>query len=233
MVGLIRKKSSKEDENMNKNLRVDILLSLVLPYLIGILLNHFLFSDPSINYLFFYLGCLTILIGLFVENMTNDEMIKVKSKDSGIVSGGIISVALLLISLNTYHQVLFVFPTKLYLWTFIIGVIVFSTGGYLRVRAKSDLKGHFSHSLKIDENHKLITSGLYRKMRHPAYTGTLLILLGTSLIFNSWFGIILIALLSPLGIKRIENEEQMMISRFGDEYKAYMNRVKRIIPHVY
>lgn len=218
---------------MKKKLRIDILLVLIIPYVLGVLLNYFLFPKPQMNLYFFSLGCLIILTGLIVENVTNREVDKVQSKDSGLLSGMVISLCLLLISLNSYHQLLFIIPIDLQLSFILFGILIFIFGGYLRVRAKKDLSGHFSHSLKIDSNHKLITHGLYRKLRHPAYTGTLLIIVGTSLIFNSWIGIALVILLAPIGIKRIKLEEEMLTKKFGEDYKLYMKRVKRVIPYIY
>ncbi|MGX1984147.1 protein-S-isoprenylcysteine O-methyltransferase Ste14 [Thermolongibacillus altinsuensis] len=218
---------------MKRKLRIDILIVLILPYLLGLVLCITLFPSNKENYSIFFQGCLIVLLGLFVESITNFESYKIKSKDNGILSGLLISIFLLLITLNSYYNLFFMLNKNIQTFTYIIGLILFVCGGYLRVKAKKDLQGYFSHSLKIDQNHQLITTGLYRYVRHPAYLGTTLVLISTSLIFNSWIGFFLVVLLSPLGIKRIQNEEKMLIDKFGDDYISYSKQVKRIIPYLF
>ncbi|MEK1831043.1 isoprenylcysteine carboxylmethyltransferase family protein [Priestia megaterium] len=124
-------------------------------------------------------------------------------------------------------SLIFYVPDKYKLFSYLIGLVFFILGLYLRTYAKKHLKGHFSHSLKIDDNHQLITTGVYQYVRHPAYLGTFLALLGTSFIFNSWINVLFIILLSPLGIKRIKNEEKMLLENFGENYKLYSKNVKK------
>ncbi|MDT0150164.1 isoprenylcysteine carboxylmethyltransferase family protein [Priestia aryabhattai] len=214
-------------------IRMDILLALALPYIIGLVFNFVFFSKVNKDSFLFYLGSITVVIGLILENSTNFEKKKLKTSDTGVISGIIVSLTILLISLNSYYHLYFMFPDKYKLFSYLIGLVFFIFGLYLRTYAKKHLKGHFSHSLKIDDNHQLITTGVYQYVRHPAYLGTFLALLGTSFIFNSWINVLFIILLSPLGIKRIKNEEKMLLENFGENYKLYSKNVKKILPYIY
>jgi protein-S-isoprenylcysteine O-methyltransferase Ste14 len=92
------------------------------------------------------------------------------------------------------------------------------------------LDTQWSAQLQLREDHHLITTGPYARMRHPLYTsmfgwGAALSLLTANLIF------VAVSVLSIVGlILRIPKEEQMMIETFGEEYKAYMQRTGRFFP---
>ena len=75
--------------------------------------------------------------------------------------------------------------------------------------------------------------GIYRKVRHPLYTGTIMLLLGMPLIFSSWYGFAVMLLVVPLFVKRIRREEGLLIEEFGAEYEAYIERSHKLIPFVY
>ena len=92
------------------------------------------------------------------------------------------------------------------------------------------LDTQWSAQLQLRDDHHLITTGPYARMRHPLYTsmfgwGTALSLLTANWIF------VAVSVLSIVGlIVRIPKEEQMMIETFGEEYKAYMQRTGRFFP---
>ena len=87
--------------------------------------------------------------------------------------------------------------------------------------------------LKIVKDHKLVTEGLYRHIRHPIYLGEILRNLGFVLIFSSVYGMLIVLLASVLLLFRIELEEKMLLVIFGEEYKEYRRKTKKIIPHIH
>ena len=93
------------------------------------------------------------------------------------------------------------------------------------------LSDNWSPYLEIKENHKLITNGVYKYIRHPMYTQCWIMVFFQGLIlsniFVEIFGIICWGILY---FKRISNEEKMMIDEFGNEYKEYMNKTGRLFP---
>jgi protein-S-isoprenylcysteine O-methyltransferase Ste14 len=83
----------------------------------------------------------------------------------------------------------------------------------------------------IQPGHTLVTTGLYRVIRHPSYLGLLVNSLGWALAFRSGLGLLLTALLIPPLVARAE--ERLLRSQFGGEYEAYRTRTSRLIPGLY
>lgn len=90
----------------------------------------------------------------------------------------------------------------------------------------------WSTSLELGTDHELVTSGPYRLIRHPMYTGMIVMGVGFALSTASWIFVAL-CVIGVFLILRVRKEERMMIGRFGDEYLNYMRRTKRLIPFVY
>jgi len=93
---------------------------------------------------------------------------------------------------------------------------------------------NWSVSLDVRKNHQLITKGVYRYMRHPMYTAFWLWALAQALLLPNWVaglsGIVGFALLYFV---RVNREEQLMIDTFGEDYRSYMLRTKRLIPWIH
>lgn len=122
----------------------------------------------------------------------------------------------------------------------LVGVFLLLTGGYLRVKARLELKtkGGFSSlaktgRLQIMESHRLVKDGLYKHIRHPIYLGETLRNFGIVSIFSSVYGISLIVVATIFIAFRIRIEEKMLIDFFGEDYKDYQKKTKRIIPYIY
>lgn len=114
------------------------------------------------------------------------------------------------------------------------GALVVAAGQSLRVVAIRSLGRFFTTRVRLQEGQSLIREGLYRRLRHPAYTGLLLGTLGCITLFASVLGyaaFFFVAL--PAMLYRIRVEEAAMIERFGDEYLQYRRQTWRLIPFVY
>jgi protein-S-isoprenylcysteine O-methyltransferase Ste14 len=92
----------------------------------------------------------------------------------------------------------------------------------------------WSVSLQLREGHRLVTSGVYRIVRHPMYSAFWLMALAQALLLPNWVagpaGLVGFGLLFAL---RIGPEERMMEEAFGEEYRAYRSRTWRVIPYIY
>lgn len=114
------------------------------------------------------------------------------------------------------------------------GVLVFLAALWLFWRTHKALGRQWSVTLELREQHKLITSGVYERVRHPMYSAFFLWALAQALLLPN-----LVAGLSGLigfGIlffMRVGEEEAMMREAFGAEYDAYCARTKRVIPFLY
>jgi len=104
----------------------------------------------------------------------------------------------------------------------------------LRFWAIRALGRRFTVQVAIVEGHSIVQRGLYRFVRHPAYLGSLVSLLGLGLAFENWASIAA-ALALPLlaTLNRIRIEEAMLIAHFGEEYRQYQARTWRLLPWVH
>ena len=114
-----------------------------------------------------------------------------------------------------------------------LGLGLFAVGGVLRVGTTFALGHRFSGLVAIQERHSLVTTGLYRRVRHPSYLGALLGSAGWVLAFRSGIGLLVVLLMVPLIVVRINAEEALLLSEFGEEYAAYRRRTWRLLPFVY
>ncbi|MFX1369849.1 MAG: methyltransferase [Promethearchaeota archaeon] len=94
------------------------------------------------------------------------------------------------------------------------------------------LAEHFSYTLEVQEEQKLVTEGPYRRVRHPIYTGTLAFLIFQFAISDNVLFLILVFSLLPYLVIRVKKEEEMMLENFGDQYAAYMERTGRFLPRI-
>ena len=120
------------------------------------------------------------------------------------------------------------------------GLLLLIVGGFIRMKARLELKKKAGYDslagttkLKIVKEHKLVTDGLYKYIRHPLYLGEILRNLGLVVIFSSVYGISIVLLASIFLLFRIEIEEKMLLVVFGKEYIKYRRNTKKMIPLIY
>jgi protein-S-isoprenylcysteine O-methyltransferase Ste14 len=106
-------------------------------------------------------------------------------------------------------------------------------GIVIRFVAIATLKRNFSGALRIRADHTLVKSGIYKRVRHPAYLGAIVLFTGIPVMASSLLGLLVMLLLVPYLLHRIKLEESMMIERFGKEYEEYMRSSNRLLPFVY
>lgn len=112
-------------------------------------------------------------------------------------------------------------------WTGIaLGVVSF----VLYAWSQATLGKAWSPHLQMREEHQLVTTGPYARIRHPIYLALIGFLTGIALVTANWFFIALLVVSIVVLALRIPKEEQMMIEDFGEEYKAYMQRTGSLLP---
>jgi protein-S-isoprenylcysteine O-methyltransferase Ste14 len=116
-------------------------------------------------------------------------------------------------------------------WAAWAGLAVMFMALWLFWRSHDDLGRNWSASLELHQQHELVTSGVYRFIRHPMYAAIMLFGLSQGLLLQNWFagwsGLLTFLIMYWTRVRR---EEQMMMNRFGDGYCAYMQRTGRLIP---
>ena len=114
-----------------------------------------------------------------------------------------------------------------------IGVLLYTIGGTLRIYPVFVLGHRFSGLVAIQQNHTLVTDGIYSKIRNPSYLGLMLGAIGFALAFRSGIGILIAASMLPPLISRMNAEERLLSSHFGEEYEEYKTRTFRLLPGIY
>ena len=112
-------------------------------------------------------------------------------------------------------------------------LILLIAGLVIAIAARSTLAGNWSNAVALKENHELITTGPYEYVRHPIYTGMLMMFLGTALLYGT-VGAAIGYLIILVGILlKLKEEEALMMEHFAHEYASYKKRTKMLIPFLW
>ena len=117
---------------------------------------------------------------------------------------------------------------------FCAGIVASAGSLWLFWRSHADLGRNFSTRLVIREHHALVTTGVYRLIRHPMYASALLWGLGQAFLLPNWVtGLAGLLGFCILYFGRVRREEMFMLKTFDDEYRQYMMRTRRLVPYIY
>lgn len=117
------------------------------------------------------------------------------------------------------------------IWLSWIGVPAMIGFCWLLARSHQDLHKNWSPNIEILENQTLVTSGVYRFMRHPMYAAHILWGLAQILLLSNWFaGFSLFLPALILYWYRVPKEEALLKSHFGQAYEDYCEKTNRLIP---
>jgi protein-S-isoprenylcysteine O-methyltransferase Ste14 len=118
-------------------------------------------------------------------------------------------------------------------WAGWVGTVVFAGALLLLWRSHVDLGRNWSPKMQIREEHTLVTGGVYKYMRHPMYSAHFLWAVAQVLLLHNWIaGPAFLVTSVPLYLFRVPVEERMMLDRFGEEYRMYINRTGRMFPRL-
>ena len=91
---------------------------------------------------------------------------------------------------------------------------------------------NWSLSVQKKENHELVQNGIYKIIRHPIYTGILLLFVGNTLIVGDYRGILAVMIVFVSFWFKLVKEEKLLLDLFGNQYTVYKNRTKALIPFI-
>jgi protein-S-isoprenylcysteine O-methyltransferase Ste14 len=112
-----------------------------------------------------------------------------------------------------------------------IGVLLAFAGVAIVWWTHRTLGRYWSGILELRENHRLISRGPYRHIRHPMYTGFFVMSFGVALLTaNLLVALLQVGAFVATYLARVADEEAMMLDRFGNEYRSYMRRTGRLFP---
>lgn len=116
----------------------------------------------------------------------------------------------------------------------VAGLILILLGLIIRWIAILTLRRYFTTDVSIQEGHRLVATGIYGIIRHPAYLGSLLSFLGLGLTFSNWLSAPVV--IGPIFLAfryRMIVEERVLVDHFGAAYDQYRRTTKRLIPMIY
>jgi protein-S-isoprenylcysteine O-methyltransferase Ste14 len=151
----------------------------------------------------------------------------------GLLSVGIVFVPAVYASTSWLDRADYRLPPEVQKSAGGVGVALMTLAIWLFWRSHVDLERNWSPSLQLREGHALVTEGVYRHVRHPMYASEWLRSIAQALLLQNWVaGWAGLALFTPLYVLRVPREERMMLDRFGEEYRAYMDRTGRVVPRL-
>ena len=115
-----------------------------------------------------------------------------------------------------------------------VGTVLIVAGLAVRWAAILTLRKYFTVDVAIMNDHKVVMTGLYRYVRHPAYLGSLLSFLGLAISFSNWLtALVIFVPITGAFVYRIRVEEEALDAFLGDTYRQYRSSTKRLIPRVF
>ncbi len=124
-------------------------------------------------------------------------------------------------------------PGDEWLWA-VLGCAIGLTGVALRWWAIRTLGQHFTRNLPIGAGHELVVDGPYRHLRHPSYTGAILMLAGVGVGLANLLSLAACLLLPAIGYaQRIPREEALLREELGQPYAEYARHTRRLLPGVW
>jgi protein-S-isoprenylcysteine O-methyltransferase len=115
-----------------------------------------------------------------------------------------------------------------------VGIAIFLCGVVLRWTSVIYLGRFFTIDVAIAPDQKVIDTGPYRHIRHPSYTGLIMIFLGMGICTGNAIAVVIYVLPMVFALlHRIAIEEAALSDAFGSRYTDYLGRTKRLIPFMY
>jgi protein-S-isoprenylcysteine O-methyltransferase Ste14 len=119
-------------------------------------------------------------------------------------------------------------------WHLIAGEIIAWAGLAIRIWAIVVLGASFRLTVEVDSDQRIVDGGPYRWVRHPSYTGLLLIAIGFGFALGNWISLAILVILPLIVlVRRIRVEETQLIAVLGQPYVDYRKRTKRLVPGIW
>ncbi|QAA31070.1 methyltransferase family protein [Clostridium manihotivorum] len=199
------------------------------------LFGHSYFETTTMCYVFQIIFTLflasEILFFLFTSYESLKNSGKKKSSDKGsffLITLGITSI----VFINMFcRKNLFLILASSFFW---LGTLFTIAGILLRAYSIWTLRKFFTFNVQVNSNQKIVQTGPYKLIRHPAYSGSILTLIGISFCFRSFIGILIsLIIVSLIYGYRISIEENALIESFKTSYIEYIKNTKKIVPFIW
>lgn len=115
-----------------------------------------------------------------------------------------------------------------------VGMTIIWLGFLLRIWAIVTLGHSFRTTVEVDQNQQIIKHGPYKWIRHPSYSGLLLMCCGFGIAVQNWLSVTVVIVLPLLALLyRIRIEEAALVTEIGAPYREYQRHTKRLIPGIW
>jgi protein-S-isoprenylcysteine O-methyltransferase len=116
----------------------------------------------------------------------------------------------------------------------VAGLVVMGIGIAVRSFAIAQLGRLHSPNVAVQADHRVVDTGLYKRIRHPSYLGAIIAFLGCAIALGNWISIAVVMVLTvPAYLFRIREEEAALAGQLGQPYRDYQARTHRLVPGVY
>lgn len=115
---------------------------------------------------------------------------------------------------------------------FLAGVALVVLGLLFTVWARVALGGNWSGTVTLKEGHEIVKTGPYRRIRHPIYTGLLLMFLGSAIARGEWRGLVATVIAFVALWRKLKLEERWLTEHFGAPYSDYCKTSAALIPFI-
>lgn len=162
---------------------------------------------------------------------------RISRKEEGCVFAIILRLAGLCLWIATFGYLLFPASVQwaavsLPVWVRWVGVVTGALCSFLMYWTLSSLGRNLTDTVVTRAHATLVTHGPYRWVRHPFYVTAALLMASVTVLTANWLiGLTSVIVLALLAV-RTPKEEQMLIERFGQQYRDYMARTGRFFPHL-
>lgn len=219
---------------MNNMLLIPLYVKMIIPLYIKMIIPlHVTMIIPLYITLYTISGiCLWILLSAILLNFYfSKKGFTRKEKKSVVETGSMLGFFILMVlliylkigaaGLNPFFQGV----------SAVVGTVFIVTGTGVNIAGRLKLKMNWSNQIRIYENQSLVTTGIYRYIRHPLYSSTVLMMTGFALLFHNYLVLILtLAVFLPFMIFRAGQEDVLLAAEFKDEYVKYKEKTGLFFP---
>ena len=114
-----------------------------------------------------------------------------------------------------------------------IGLALCLAGAALAIWSRHVLGSNWSVAVELKHGHELVRRGPYRVVRHPIYSGLLLLFIGNALMVGDWRGILAVGIVLVSFWRKLRLEESWLAEHFGAAYADYQRGTRMLVPRVW
>lgn len=219
-----------------------LFISAILKFLLGVILVGALIFLPSgsLNYIYGWLFMGILFIPMFIAGIVmmvkNPSLLasrlnakeKLKEQSMVVKLSGLMFICGFVVAGLNFRFKWYILPNLVV----IIGCVLFLLA-YLLYAMVLKQNTYLSRTIKVVDSQKVIDTGLYKIVRHPMYSATLLLFLSMPLILGSIYSFIIFLAYPFIIVKRIKSEEEFLLNNLSG-YAEYVKKVKyRLIPFIW